>query len=283
MRMLTKLFAALLALAALAYVAAAAYLYAVQDSMVLPQTVTTYPAPPDPALTPYEKLAIPTPDGATLSGILLNPSPSATTLVIAFGGNAHDVIGMATFLKQAVFPSPSVVVAGVTYRGYPNVLNAPSTGKPSQQALYADSERIYDTLHGYLNPTRTYAVGYSLGTSVAAHLATARPLSGLALVAPPASIRRIARARYPWLPVNLLLKNPFPTEDFIGTITVPTTIIYTPTDGLIPPSHVAVLHAAAPRAHIVKVEGTDHGHILNHPALPAILRAAFALSATTPR
>lgn len=273
------------AVAACAYGGIAAYLYATQDSIILPQTVNHLPAAPSHKTAAFDEIAIPTPDGATLNGILYHKlAVSPTTLVIAFGGNAHDVVGMAAFLKKDVFPQVTTAVAGLSYRGYPNVLGTPSTGTPSQHALYTDSELIYDVLTRKFRPHCVYAIGYSLGTAVATHLATARPLCGVVLIAPPASVRRLAQAQYPWLPIRLLLKNPFPTEDIIGTVTAPVTIVYTPTDGLIPPAHITeVLHAANPRAHIIKVTGSTHGTILDNPALPAILRRAVPPSATAPR
>lgn len=274
---LTKTFTALIGLAVLAYLGAATYLYATQDSAVLPQTINHLTHAPNPALNPFTPLAITTPDGATLNGILYQSTPSPTTLILAFGGNAHDVVGMADYIKQT-FPEKSIAVAGLSYRGYPNILGTPSTGKPSQQNLYADSELIYDTLNRKLHPTQTYAIGYSLGSSVATHLATVRPLKAIVLVTPPASIRRIAEEKYPWLPVPLLLRNPFPTEDFISQVTIPITMLYTQTDGLVPANHITqILHAAAPTARIVEIHGYTHGTIFDSPQVPPLFRQALGL------
>lgn len=246
-------------------------LYLRQSALILPRTVNTIPLP-NPAAAPYEKLALPTPDGQTLHGILFPANAPSSTLILAFGGNAQDVIGMASFLKNTVFPTQPISVAAFSYRGYPNVFGTPSTGTPTEASLYADAETIYDTLTSRLHPARTYAVGYSLGTAVSTHLATVRPLAGIALIAPPASIRRLAQERYPYVPVRALLKYPFATEDLLGRVTTPVTLIYTPTDGLIPPHHIEILKSAQPAARIVRLQGSTHGTILDNPQLPAYLR-----------
>lgn len=254
--------------------------YLTQEAQIFPRTVNKIPRP-DPAKSPFEKLAIQTPDGQTLNGILFPSNAPSATLIIAFGGNAHDVVGMASFLKNDVFANAPVTVAGLSYRGYPNVLNTPSTGTPSQENLYADATTIYDTLTARLHPQKVYAVGYSLGTAVSAHLATQRPLSGIVLIAPPASIRRLAEEKYPWLPVRPLLKYPFATEDMLGSVTTPVSIFYTETDGLIPASHIAILKAAQPGATVIALQGSEHGNILFNLQLPAHLRQIIHTSAIT--
>lgn len=270
------------------YVAITGYFYLNQRHFIMPQTVSTMAAAPSTQPARFQTLSIPTADGdATLHGVLFPAAVSSPTLVLAFGGNAHDVVGFATFLKNTVFPQGDVAVAALSYRGYPNSLGMPSTGLPSQQALYADSLTVFDTLNAQLKPAHIHAIGYSLGTAVATYLGTMRPLASLTLVAPPASVEKIAEGEYPWLPVKWLIKYPFDTEHTLPQVppSIPVTMVYTPTDGLIPPGHITnLLHNARPSAAIVKVEGSRHGNILDNPAMPAVLRrAVLGPSATTPQ
>ncbi|PZP39079.1 MAG: hypothetical protein DI585_05290 [Pseudomonas fluorescens] len=251
-----------------------------QARFIMPARVNAVPVP-DTALD-YELLGMKTPDGNTIQGILFRPAAPSPTLVLAFPGNMHNPIGFAQYLKTEVFAGQNVAIAAFSYRGYPNGITSPSTGMPSQKALFADSELIYDTLVNRLQPAQVKAVGYSLGTAVATHLATARPLNRLALVAPVASVRRIAQERYPWLPVRLLLRHPFATEDIIASIKVPTTIIYSPTDGLIPERHVTeILHDANPSIPLIAVPDTNHVTLAISPQLPNLLKEALAVE--TPR
>jgi pimeloyl-ACP methyl ester carboxylesterase len=53
---------------------------------------------------------------------------------------------------------------------------------------------------------RIVAMGRSLGTGVAVHLASQRPLAGAILVTPYDSMVAVAQVHYPLLPVGLLLR-----------------------------------------------------------------------------
>ena len=72
------------------------------------------------------------------------------------------------------------------YRGY-----APSTGRPSANALLHDTLSIHDRLVASLAPERIVAVGLSIGAGPAAHLASQRPIAGLILVTPFNSLGRL--------------------------------------------------------------------------------------------
>lgn len=271
-----------LAVAATVYGGVTAYFYAAQQKLVFPATVNTLKQAPDPARDGYAPLSLLTPDGATLNGIILPARPQAVpspTLVLAFGGNAHDVSGFAIYLKNDVFKGLPVIVAGLAYRGYPAAAAAsPSTGTASQNKLLADALLVHDELTRRYRPARTAAVGYSLGTSVAVWVAVHRPLAATVLVAPFASIRQLAEEEYPWLAVRPLLKHPFATDEIIGKAAAQSsvTVVYSKTDGLIPPSHVTRLVQRAQPAGLVvhHVPGATHGSIVDAPPVPALIRRA---------
>ncbi|KAA5602936.1 alpha/beta hydrolase [Blastochloris sulfoviridis] len=270
------------------------YLYLTQDGLIYPRIVNEVPPPGD-AQARFEAVRLSTPDGAELSGVVFPPegperpdrgggsgSPPRTALVLAFGGNAHDVVGFATFLKNTVFPQPGVAVAGVSYRGYPNALGRASTGVPSERALKADALLVHDAMVERFRPDAVVAIGYSLGSAVATYLASQRSLAGLVLVAPPASIRRLAQEQYPFVPVTLLLKSPWATEDILPGLTLPVTVVYAPADGLVPAAHIKVLRYANPRMTVVALEDASHGTILDHPRMPQVLRERLAAAIGTP-
>ncbi|NBX85696.1 MAG: hypothetical protein EBQ80_00395 [Proteobacteria bacterium] len=274
-------FKLLLALILLIPTAAVTTLYVTQDSRVYPQTINTM-ASPTTQPAPFQALHITTPDALTLRGILFPAQTASPTLILAFAGNAHDAVGFASFLKNQVFPQPNVAVAGLAYRGYPNGLGETSDGTPSEPALKADATLLYDTLTTQLAPSQIHAIGYSLGSAVATHLASQRDLTTLTLVAPPASIRRLAQEQYPWLPVEKLLKSPWATEDIIGTLNLPITILHTTTDGLIPPTHAHILQQQAPQAELINIPNTKHGTVLDAPSIPQILQHAMRVKPARP-
>lgn len=268
--------------AAACYATAAGYLYWQQDWFIYPRTVAPIAAP-NATLTPFEPLSLTTPDGTTLHGILFPPTlagATSPTLIVAFGGNAQDVVGLATTIRQAFPTHTNTVVAALAYRGYPQALGAPSGGRPSQAALLADAALLTHTLRQRWQPGATIAVGYSLGSAVATglanHVSAMQPLQGLVLLAPPASIGRLAAEQYPWLPVRWLLRSPWPTESWLPGLQVPLLVAYSPTDGLIPPHHITLLQAAQPGASFVPLPGSVHGDVPQHSAFVPLLQAFVA-------
>lgn len=111
-----------------------------QASFILPAKVNEIEAPPA-DLNP-EYISLTTPDNITLHGVMLPAKVASPTLVLAFPGNTHNPVGFASYLKQSVFPEDNVAVASFSYRGYPNGITPPSSGKPSQKAMYADALTI---------------------------------------------------------------------------------------------------------------------------------------------
>ena len=125
-----------------------------------------------------EAIDIATPDGAGLAGWLVRNSDAASApLVIFFDGSGSETWRAIPHARKLAGWS----VALVNYRGF-----APSTGTPSQAHAFADATLIYDTLaqRPDVDPNRIVAMGYSLGTGVAVHLAAQRRMAGTILVAP---------------------------------------------------------------------------------------------------
>jgi pimeloyl-ACP methyl ester carboxylesterase len=249
-------------------------LYATQDFFIFPRRVNLIPAL-DETAAGMEHVSLMTPDGATLNGLLYAGRHPAAPLVLLFGGNAHDVTGMVRFVHGVL--GPRFTVAGFSYRGYPNVLGRPSTGKPSEKVLKADALRIHDALVDRFQPGRVMTVGYSLGSAMATHLSTKRQLDALVLVAPFASIARIAQKRFRVYPVPLMLRHPFHLErELARRLKVPTTVIYSPEDGLISIQHIGRLKKVAPKAAFIALDPPPaHIDVLNHPDIPGLLRKAL--------
>ncbi|MDY6991228.1 MAG: alpha/beta hydrolase [Pseudomonadota bacterium] len=182
---------------------------------------------------PNAEITFLTPDQIQLQGWLLR-SPQATAektpLLIYFGGNAEEVSTMAWHMEH--FPGWSLLL--INYRGY-----GLSEGNPSQQHLFADALTIYDTISQRtdIDQSCIVAMGRSLGTGVAVHLAAQRPLDGVILISPYDSVTAVAKQIYFFLPVSLLLKHPFNSIAQAPQITAPMLTLVAKEDSLIKPSH----------------------------------------------
>lgn len=253
-----------------AYGIVAALLYFAQTWILFPTQLAALGRPvlPDTA----ERLAVVTPDGARLSGVLIPASSrreAEPQLILGFGGNAWNADLLADYLHE-VFPEDDVVA--FHYRGYP-----PSTGRPSAASLLADSIIIYDYLERKLGPARFDAVGISIGAGVSVHLARHRALSGLVLVSPFDSLASLAGQHYWWLPVRWLLRHRMSPIDIVRQVRTPAALIVAEKDRIVPPARSEPLRRAIPNLvfdHVVP--GAGHNDVFNRPDFIDALKAARA-------
>src|SRR5271166_6213654 len=190
------------------YAAIITAMYFAQTWLLFPTALAGAAPVQPPTSTQY--LEVKTHDGESLAGMRIRSvgakAEGAPTLV-GFGGNAWNAWTMALTL-HALFPDRDVVT--FHYRGY-----APSSGRPSASAVLSDSLVIFDHLRQTQADEPIIAVGFSIGSAVAAYLARHRPVVGLFLVTPFDSLEAMARDLYWWAPVGLLLRNRTPTIEFV--------------------------------------------------------------------
>jgi pimeloyl-ACP methyl ester carboxylesterase len=244
------------------------------------QTAMIFPAgqvgPADPLPRAAERLELATGSGERLHGVHIPPARRSgeRLLILGFGGNGWNAQSAAVFMAQ-LFPEADVVA--FHYRGY-----RPSEGRPGAVALLADAPLIHDFAVQRLRPERTVAVGFSIGSGVAASLAAHRPLDGLILVTPFDSLARVAGGHYPWLPVRLLFGHRMePAEDLAGNPT-PAAIIAGGRDTLIPAARTQGLRLAVGNlAFDETIADAGHNDIYRHPRFAPAIREALAQFAGT--
>src|SRR5690348_16524819 len=196
---------------------------------------------------------------ATLEGWWIeNPRASTPAVVLYFGGNAEDVL--YTVSEASNIEARAVVV--VNYRGYGG-----STGKPGQKALYADGLAMYDyAIKRGVAPEHIVVMGRSLGSGVASMLAGSRPVRAAILITPFESLAAVAAGHYPLLPVRLMLRHPFPSDDWAKRTRAPALIIAAEHDAVVPSEHARKLFeawAGEKQFHILRQTG--HNDIEMHP------------------
>jgi dienelactone hydrolase len=121
------------------------------------------------------------------------------------------------------------------------------------------------------------AAGFSIGSGVAAQLASRRPLAGLILVTPFDSLTAVAAGHYPWLPVRLLFRNPLESADALRTSPVPVAIVAAGADTLVVKARTDALRAALSSLVFDRtIAGADHNSIYSHPAFADAMHEAMA-------
>jgi hypothetical protein len=245
----------------------------VAASLALPATMLAFqdrliffPQPilgPEPRARPgLESVEVAVADGARVRGWLVRTptTPAPAPLVIYFGGNAEEV----SWLVDAAPRLGGWSLLLVNYRGYGR-----SEGKPGQAALFADALALHDWARARVDvaPGRIVAMGRSLGSGVAVHLAAERPLAGVVLVTPFDSLTAVAQRHYPWLPVRWLLRHPFDSVARAPSIRAPMLCLAAGRDQVIPPVHAARLRDAWGGPHRwLELPVADHDNISAEPA-----------------
>nr|WP_255783721.1 alpha/beta fold hydrolase [Lysobacter chinensis] len=202
---------------------------------------------------------------ATLRGWRLNPDRRHALLY--FGGNAEAVHHNRETFREW-FPDHTVYL--LAYRGY-----GASDGTPSEKALVADALALHDfvaTRHETVD-----VVGRSLGSGVAAQLAARRPVRRLALVTPFDSLAAVARAHYPWLPVDMLMHDRFDSARHLGGYSGEVLVVQAGNDEVIPAAHTLRLIEALPRSpQVVTLDDARHNGFDARPEYRHALRGFVA-------
>ena len=205
--------------------------------------------------------------GETLLQLTVRPhaGPGA---VLYFGGNGEDVSSSVVPL-EAAFPGREIVM--LHYRGYGG-----SAGRPTEADIAADAAGLFDKVHA--EHPDVIVIGRSLGTGVAARLASTRPVSRLVLVTPYDSLLGIAQRQFPLFPVRWLLIDKYESWRYAPGITAPVLILQAENDEVIPAASTQLLRSRFPagQVHLVMVPGASHNTIGDAPLYVRTLAALDA-------
>ena len=252
MKRIKRMILGLAVLLVAAFVLICGALYAMQDRMIFPA-----PSGPNPtALVNADLQEIVTPDGERLAALWHAAEPGEGT-VIFLHGNGTAIANLEPMIDALADRGFGVLVAA--WRGYPG-----STGRSSEQGIFIDAIAIHDFARARTDGPLA-VVGESLGSGAAVHLAIEREADALVLVSPYDSVRAVASARFPFLPVGTLLRHPFRSDERIADVDEPILIVHGTADQVIPINHGRALHARAPAgAEFVEVPGATHFDILDY-------------------
>ncbi len=213
------------------------------------------PAPSDVGLAGVETVTFPTEDGLMLGGWFV-PSRSAVAsgTVIVFNGNAANRAYRAPI--AAALRDHGYQVLLFDYRGYGG-----NGGAPTEAGLLEDARAARAFLLGRADvyPSRLVYFGESLGTGVAIALAAEFGPAAMVLRSPFTSLVDVGRHHYPFLPVNALLRDRFPSLETISDVRCPVLVIAGDGDRIVPIGQSRRLYdEVRARKELVVIAGADH-------------------------
>jgi pimeloyl-ACP methyl ester carboxylesterase len=151
-----------------------------------------------------EMLSIITKDKKELEGIVYEPDKPNATLLF-FAGRSHDSVGVINKLADAY---PQTRIISFNYRSY-----GKSAGEANEKNILNDGLKIAELVQK--NYGDFYLLGFSLGSSVAAYIASKKKTKALFLVGAFDSIASLARTKFKFAK---LLRYNFPTIEFVSKV-----------------------------------------------------------------
>ncbi|MFK5882063.1 MAG: alpha/beta hydrolase [Sulfurospirillum sp.] len=244
------------------YLAVVAYVYFTQDSKIFNYAQIEKSPPIE--LKGSEKVSLEVAKGVVLHGVYEKSKQNDAPLIIYFGGNSDDATRFLLYVEGL----KDFNILAFNYRGYMD-----SGGKPSEKNLFKDAIKIYDK---FAKNLKVILIGRSLGTGVASYLASKREVKGLVLITPYDSIASLAKEKYPYLPIDLLLKYKFESTKYISKIKTPVAIIEVKDDITVPNTNTAKLIKKIKNLVLfAELTNTTHAEVFHHPDFEKTLKEAI--------
>lgn len=186
-----------------------------------------------------------------------DPRPRASVLL--FHGNAGCAADRACYvdLLRAAAPNHALSVFILEYPGY-----GARSGKPSQETILSAAAGARSILRG----EPLIVAGESLGSGVASWVATraAQPVAGLLFVTPFDSLAAVAQHHYPLLPVRWLLRDKYPSDEWLRGSSCPAAFLLAERDEVVPAAFARRLFASygGPKKQWC-VAGAKHNDIID--------------------
>jgi fermentation-respiration switch protein FrsA (DUF1100 family) len=233
------------------YLAGMAVLYFFQRSFqYAPSTAVLALA--DTPLSNAELVSIPTSENATITGWFAPPAPGKP-VILYNKGNAENFT--AEHVRFERFAADGFGFLAFDYRGFPA-----SPGEITQEHVLADALAAFDWLAPKGFPIVIW--GRSLGSGPATFVASERDADALLLETPFDSAVAVARDRYGFFPVGLLMKDQFPVDQWIVAVTEPVFVAHGTADKTIAVYHGERVYELAPnKAGIWIEEGAGHSNL----------------------
>lgn len=194
-------------------------------------------------------------DGVTLHGwFFAHEDPDYAILYCHGNGEniSHNAAYMS-FLRERLKASIFIF----DYRGY-----GKSNGSPDENGLILDglAAQMWLADNMQIELDEVVLMGRSLGGGVAVAVAAKRGARALALQNTFAAMWEVAAEKFPWLPVQWIMSNRYPSADRIKQYQGPLIQIHGTEDRIVPYTQGKKLFAAAPGNKKLWIDNPDQGH-----------------------
>ncbi len=250
----------LLIVVSVGYACGLAALFFAQRSFLFPIPTAERTSPQAAGFMEAEEHVLATADGEKVI-VWHVPAKPGRPVILYFHGNGDFLAGFFGRFRDLIADGAGVVA--LSYRGY-----AGSTGHPSERGLLLDARAAYAFATARYSADQIVVWGFSLGTGVAVALAAEQPVRKLILEAPYTSTADVAASMFWFMPVRLVMRDQFRSDERIARVKAPLLIMHGSNDPAIPIVFGERLFALAHEPkQFVRFPGGGHENLGNFGAI----------------
>jgi alpha-beta hydrolase superfamily lysophospholipase len=187
---------------------------------------------------PFTEVNFEMEDGGAINGVHFKV-PNSKGVVFYLKGNSRSIKGWGKFARDFVGKGYDFFM--FDYRGF-----GKSSGSRTETTLYNDAQTVYKWLSTQFPEDRIVIYGRSLGSGIAARIASWNKPQMLILDSPYFSFLYQIRRYAFWMPLRRLLRYQMRTDQFIRKITCPVFILHGNKDRLISYEQSVMLKKLSP-------------------------------------
>lgn len=214
---------------------------------------------------PFEEIHIKTQDNISLNGLLFKVD-SSKGVIFYLHGNGGTLTTWGNVAKTYTDLNYDVFI--LDYRGYGKSEGSIS----SQDQIFQDIQTVYDYLKSRYEENKIIVLGYSIGTGLAAKVASTNHPKMLILQSPYYSLTDMMKHQFPIVP-TFLLKYKFHTDEFIKDCKMPIVIFHGNSDKLINyEASVRLKELMKPTDKLIILDGQGHNGMTDNPEYKTEMR-----------
>jgi pimeloyl-ACP methyl ester carboxylesterase len=207
---------------------------------------------------PFEDVRFEMEDGGIIEGIYFKV-PNSRGVVYYLKGNSRSIKGWGKFAKD--FLSNGYDFFMFDYRGF-----GKSKGRRTQATVFNDAQHIYKWLGGKYPEDKILLYGRSLGSGIAARIASWNKPRLLVLDSPYFSFYYTIKRFMFLFPLKFILRYDIRTDKYLKDVSCPVYILHGTKDGLFPINQSQKLQKLFPdKITLFEIEHAHHNNLPDFP------------------
>ncbi len=210
----------------------------------------------------HTDVSIPINEEDTLNMVRFHPAGKQPRgVVLYFHGNKKNIGWYARFTP--FFTRHGYEVMMIDYPGF-----GKSRGKFTEKTLYDWARQLYKFSRSYYPADSIIIYGKSMGTGIAAYLASREECRRLILETPYYDFPSVIRQYLPIYPVGSMLHYKLPTYQYLQFVKAPVTIFHGTSDWVIRYRNSKRLkRLLKPPGEFISIEGGSHNNLYEYPLM----------------